>query len=78
MYVQDFIENFTTIEICDVSPDFCSEEDNSNGDVPEDVERGWKVIMYKGAWALNHTAGGCRNYIGKFHVMHLYFSSHDS
>lgn len=57
------MKNFTTVEICDVSPDFC-DADNGNGlTVPEDVERGWKVVMYEGAWVLNHTAGGCRNYI---------------
>ncbi|XP_050700585.1 calpain-A-like isoform X1 [Eriocheir sinensis] len=66
MNFQDFINNFTTVEICDVSPEFYAGEENGNGGVPEDVERGWRVTMYEGAWVANHSAGGCRNYINTF------------
>ncbi|XP_063865519.1 calpain-A-like isoform X3 [Scylla paramamosain] len=67
MSFQDFMKNFSVVEICDVTPDFFSEDDNTNGnEVPEDILRGWKSVMYEGAWVANHTAGGCRNFINTF------------
>ncbi|KAK3853387.1 hypothetical protein Pcinc_040074 [Petrolisthes cinctipes] len=68
MSYQDFIKNFTTVEICDVTPEvYSSEEDDENGNsAQQSLSHNWKIVMYEGAWVSRHSAGGCRNFIDTF------------
>ncbi|XP_066959581.1 calpain-A-like isoform X1 [Macrobrachium rosenbergii] len=63
----DFIRNFTTVEICDVTPevfDLGDEDEESN--TAENILKRWQMVMYEGAWVSHHSAGGCRNFIDTF------------
>ncbi|XP_042863853.1 calpain-B-like isoform X2 [Penaeus japonicus] len=78
MSVQDYAANFTTLEICDVTPEVFEYDNDSDSDSSsdEDDEEGhrkqqkvqgrWKRLMFEGAWVSHHTAGGCRNFIKTF------------
>lgn len=76
MSIQDFASNFTTLEICDVTPEVfeydndsddesSSDEDDEEGHrkQQQNVQRRWQRLMFEGAWVSHHTAGGCRNFI---------------
>uniref|UniRef100_A0A646QE62 CalpainB n=1 Tax=Hemiscolopendra marginata TaxID=943146 RepID=A0A646QE62_9MYRI len=61
MSFADFMKNFMTLEICNLSPDSLDEElltDNS--------KKGWSTQFYEGCWSKGVSAGGCRNYIETF------------
>ncbi|XP_047499379.1 calpain-B-like isoform X3 [Penaeus chinensis] len=79
MSVQDFASNFTTLEICDVTPEVFEYDNDSDSDSSSDeddeecqrkqqenVQRRWQRLMFEGAWVSRHTAGGCRNFINTF------------
>ncbi|XP_063595877.1 calpain-B-like [Penaeus indicus] len=78
MSIQDFADNFTTLEICDVTPEVFEYDNDSDSDSSSDedeegcqrkqqnVKMRWQRLMFEGAWVSHHTAGGCRNFIQTF------------
>ena len=56
--VDDFIRNFTKLEICMLSPHNCGDVDGQQ----------WEILVYEGEWQAYVTAGGCRNYPDTFHT----------
>ncbi|XP_037795287.1 calpain-B-like isoform X2 [Penaeus monodon] len=78
MSIKDFASNFTTLEICDVTPEVFEYDNDSDDDSSSDedeegqrkqqqnVQRRWQRLMFEGAWVSHHTAGGCRNFIQTF------------
>ena len=58
MSFNDFIKEFTRLEICMLSPD-------SAGDV--DRKR-WEANVQQGSWQKAVSAGGCRNFPDSFYI----------
>lgn len=58
----DFMENYETLEICNLGPEVMDEIENMIGKRPE-VKGQWHTKAMDGAWIRGRTAGGCRNYI---------------
>lgn len=59
MAFRDFCEQFSTLEICMLSPD-SAVDSRSN-------KKRWQMQKYNGAWQKGVSAGGCRNYPDSFH-----------
>lgn len=57
MSYRDFIKYFSRVEICNLSPE-----------TMEDVspDKKWVTNMFEGEWVRGITAGGCRNFLGKY------------
>ncbi|XP_055839215.1 calpain-A isoform X2 [Episyrphus balteatus] len=60
MSFQDFLNNFDRVEICNLSPDSLTDEEQHNG------KRKWETSMFEGEWTAGVTAGGCRNFLDTF------------
>ncbi|XP_004536305.1 calpain-B [Ceratitis capitata] len=60
MPFQEFLNNFDRVEICNLSPDSLTEEQEDSG------KRKWEMKMFEGEWTANVTAGGCRNFLETF------------
>ena len=56
--MQDFVENFTKLEVCMLSPDNCGDVDGHQ----------WQMLLHEGEWQAYVSAGGCRNYPDTFHT----------
>lgn len=54
----DFKANYDKIEICNLTADSLS----------DDASKKWEVNLFEGNWIRGSTAGGCRNYIGRYHA----------
>ncbi len=54
MTMEDFINSFQKLEICNLSPEGLAE-----GGVK------WETSLQDGTWRAKVNAGGCRNFLGK-------------
>ncbi|EDW01887.1 GH20200 [Drosophila grimshawi] len=59
MSFQDFLSHFDRVELCNLSPDSLSDQQQS-------AKRKWEMSMYEGEWTPGVTAGGCRNFLDTF------------
>lgn len=55
MSFSDFLEQFSRLEICNLSPDSLSSEEAHK----------WSLVLFHGRWVRGATAGGCQNYPGE-------------
>ncbi|CAG9797112.1 unnamed protein product [Chironomus riparius] len=63
MSFKDFLRNFDSLDICNLSPD--SFEDDQEMKTPR--KRQWNMNVYEGQWVPGITAGGCKNFLDTFH-----------
>ncbi|XP_064628930.1 calpain-B-like [Lineus longissimus] len=56
MSFDDFTKNFTTVEVCMLSPDSAGEESKKR----------WEMQINQGSWQKHVSAGGCRNFPDSF------------
>lgn len=79
MSFRDFSSRFDRIEMCNLSPDSLSEEKvttkiiSQNSVITMNIflqlsqgKKKWETSTFEGEWVRGVTAGGCRNYLGKF------------
>ncbi|XP_068148795.1 calpain-B [Drosophila tropicalis] len=60
MSFQDFLNHFDRVEICNLSPDSLTEDQEHSS------RRKWEMSMFEGEWTSGVTAGGCRNFLETF------------
>lgn len=60
MSFRDFLSNFDSIEVCNLSPDETLE-------VAGGKKKKWNVKFYEGKWVVGVSAGGCSNYPESFY-----------
>ncbi|XP_030385583.1 calpain-B [Scaptodrosophila lebanonensis] len=60
MSFQDFLNHFDRVEICNLSPDSLTDEQENRS------RRKWEMSMFEGEWTSGVTAGGCRNFLETF------------
>lgn len=60
MSFADWMKHYDRVEMCNLSPDSLSEEQESGG------KKKWEMSVFEGEWTAGVTAGGCRNYLNTF------------
>ncbi|CAL4100502.1 unnamed protein product, partial [Meganyctiphanes norvegica] len=60
MSYQDFVSQFSMLEMTNLSPDSLEEDLDQGG------KKRWDMSVYEGAWVRGRTAGGCRNFLDTF------------
>lgn len=63
MSFKDFLRNFDSLDICNLSPD--SFDDDQELTITR--KRQWNMNVYEGQWVPGITAGGCKNFLETFH-----------
>lgn len=58
---KDFMKHFDRMEICNLTPDSLTEEELTEGH-----KKKWETSVFEGEWVRGVSAGGCRNFLGKF------------
>lgn len=58
MSYPDFIGQFSTLEICNLTPDTLESDGVGH----------WNQYQYEGMWRVGSTAGGCLNYAGNWGI----------
>ncbi|CRK97524.1 CLUMA_CG010913, isoform A [Clunio marinus] len=61
MSYRDFLKYFDRMEICNLSPDSLTEDQESG------LKKKWNMNVFEGEWVAGTSAGGCRNYLDSFH-----------
>uniref|UniRef100_A0A8C5TAL8 Calpain 9 n=1 Tax=Malurus cyaneus samueli TaxID=2593467 RepID=A0A8C5TAL8_9PASS len=56
MKFEDFKVYFDKVEICNLTPDA----------LEDSTAHKWEVTIHQGSWVRGSTAGGCRNFLGKY------------
>ncbi|XP_018913124.1 calpain-B isoform X3 [Bemisia tabaci] len=60
MSYKDFLQHFSRLEICNLSPDSLTEDPSHQS------HKKWEMSVFEGEWVRGVTAGGCRNYLETF------------
>lgn len=68
MSFSDFQKNFTKLEMCNLTPDTLQGEERHS----------WMVSVNQGRWVRGSSAGGCRNYPGRFKSLRFVIVSNPS
>lgn len=61
---KDWKENFTRLEICNLTPEPLHEE-GTGSKFGKQVKH-WEAVMFEGTWVRGISAGGCRNNLSTF------------
>ena len=67
MSFEDFLANFTTLEICHLSPEsFSGKEDKQTMHNKE--KKRWHIAIENNSWRKKVSAGGCKKFIDSFAI----------